>query len=90
MEVRLTRAPRWPAIGLAAIGALFALCACFDSGDYKGGGRFGGGGGPAGYAAGGGEEPLPSRDAGSNDAQLTPDALLLFDTGAPIIDAGGG
>jgi len=89
VEVRLTRALRRAAKGLAPFGALFALCACFDSGDYKGGGRYGGGGGPAGDAAGG-EEPLPSRDAGGNDAQLTPDALLLFDTGAPIVDAGGG
>lgn len=89
MAVRLTRASRWAAIGLAPLGALCALSACFDSGDYKGGGRLGGGG-SAGDAAGGGEGPLPSRDAGGNDAQLTPDALILFDTGAPIVDAGGG
>jgi len=76
-------------MGLAPFAALFALSACFDSGDYKGGGRLGGGG-SVGDAAGGGEGPSPSRDAGGNDAQLTPDALILFDTGAPIVDAGGG
>ena len=90
MEVRLISPRPRLALGLALTCALLGLCACFDSGgEYKGGGRYGGGGGPSGDA-GGGEEPVTSRDAGGDDAQLTPDALILFDTGAPIFDAGGG